>query len=76
MHVLACTLSFDNASDGSKRIYVCIVGIEVMHEAWFHVSNRCYPVAKESFYTEVIPVKLAQLIDTLMQNEELLCSKL
>ena len=52
-----------------------------MHGAWFQakmlatVAIHRREWQKNFFYTEVI-VKLAQLIDALVQNEELLCSKL
>ncbi len=57
------------------------LSIEVMHGAWFQqkmlatVAIHHREWQKNFFYTEVI-VKLAQLIDALVQNEELLCSKL
>ena len=54
------------------------IHVEVMHRAWstptwIVVSHAEWQ--KNFFYTQVI-VKLAQLIDVFMQNEELLCSKL
>ncbi len=52
----------------------------VMHGAWstptwMNVSHAEYEWQKNFFNAQVI-VKLAQLIDVFMQNEELLCSKL
>ncbi len=58
-----------------------IYHIEVMHWAWFQakmlatVAIHRREWQNNFFYTEVI-VKLVQLIDALVQNEELLCSKL
>ncbi len=51
--------------------------IEVMHGAWstptwMNVNTEW----QKNFFNAQVIVKLAQLIDVFMQNEELLCSKL